>query len=155
MLVHSRLPRPRPFIQTPPGTHPCSKNNCAACPFLNSSIEIMGHAQRKFTVKRSFHCQMFNLVYAIICKSCSMVYIGETSRTLEIRFKEQLADVRHGRDRPVALHFCSNSHRIEDISVAVIWKCRTGDDTFYRRYIESMLIRRLGTMTPFGINLKT
>ena len=155
MLVHSRLRSSQRGVSKPPGTHPCSKSNCAACPFLNSSNLIIGHAHRRFTVRRSFNCQMSNLVYAITCKSCSMVYIGETSRTLETRFKEHLADVRHSRERPVALHFNSHNHSIRDISVAVVWKCRAGGDTFSRKHIESMLIRRLGTMAPYGINLKT
>ena len=41
----------------------------------------------------SFTCASRNLIYAIVCKRCDLVYIGETGRTLSTRFCEHLEDV--------------------------------------------------------------
>ena len=38
---------------------------------------------------------------------------GETSRTVKERLKENDADVRHGRNKPVADHFGSSGHTAE------------------------------------------
>ena len=56
-------------------------------------------------------CKTINLVYGlyfIICKN--VLYVGETERTVEERMKEHLADIRHKRDKAVAIHFSAANH---------------------------------------------
>ena len=65
-------------------------------------------------IKRTFTCQSDNLVYAITCQLYKMIYVGETARSLVVRFAEHLADIRHNRSKPVAQHF--NSVAIVDVS---------------------------------------
>ena len=56
-------------------------------------------------VTKHFNCQTYNIVYVIRCTKCAKLYIGETGRTLDTRFKEHLADIKYHRDKPVANHF--------------------------------------------------
>ena len=49
------------------------------------------------------------VIYRIKCKECDGEYIGETARQLNIRTKENQANVRYGRMKRSALaeHSCS------------------------------------------------
>ena len=49
-----------------------------------------------------------------------MIYVGETERTLEERFKEHLGYVNNEHlNRPTGAHFSSPSHSISDMSACV------------------------------------
>ena len=58
---------------------------------------------------------MYNIIYLITCTKCKKHYVGETKRTLLIRTKEYLADIRHNRDTPVAKHFNTEGHSHDPI----------------------------------------
>ena len=147
MLVHAAL-RGTP---SPPGTFPCEKQNCKSCPFLTPSTVLNG-PNGSFNIKYSFNCQNNNVVYALVCSSCSKIYIGETYRRFEVRIGEHLADITHKRmNRPVAAHFCQEDHSISDLQALCVWQNK-GDD-FMRKTKESELIALLGSLTPGGINI--
>ena len=55
-------------------------------------------------ITKQFSCLSYNIAYVIYCTKCAQLYIGETGRTLDTRFKEHLADFKHRRDKPVANH---------------------------------------------------
>ncbi|XP_070194281.1 uncharacterized protein [Littorina saxatilis] len=149
LLVRSRLRSPT--NPTAPGTFPCSKRNCKSCPFLHPDTCLQG-PRGSFTVKRTFDCQSHNVVYAIVCLSCRQIYIGETARTLEVRFSEHLADIRHSRNRPVSLHFTAAGHSLDHVRVMALWQVR--GDSFERKLRESHIISSLGTTCPDGINIR-
>ena len=148
-LVHSQLRTSNPRT---PGTLPCNRPKCKTCPFTSSATALQS-PKTLFQIHRSFTCQSNNLVYAISCTHCDKIYIGETGRTLNIRFQEHLADIRHTRDKPVSLHFNSTNHTIHNVRVRGLWMMPTpavGD----RREMESHLIDKLGTHKPRGLNEK-
>ena len=62
-----------------------------------------------------FNCQTYNIVYVIHCTICAKVYIVETGRTLNTRFKGHLADIKYHRDKPVANHFNQAGHSIHSV----------------------------------------
>ena len=72
ILVHSNL---RSRVNTTPGTFPCTTDRCKACPHLCSNTSIRGPKSQMY-IKRTFTCQSYNLVYAITCRLCNMIYIG-------------------------------------------------------------------------------
>ena len=100
-----------------------------------------------------FNCLTYNLVYVISCTQCTKLYIGETGRTLETRFKEHLADIRYNRDKPVAIHFNSHGHSIQHVRVKGLW-LMSNSNPRDRKDMESHLIDKLGTRHPNGINEK-
>ncbi len=66
------------------------------------------------------NCQSNNLIYLITCKKCHAQYVGETYRTLGDRIYEHLYSIRKNGDTPVAEHFNSHGHSINDVQVEVI-----------------------------------
>ncbi|GFR61452.1 hypothetical protein ElyMa_001847500 [Elysia marginata] len=94
------------------GTRPCSRPRCITCTYVSHAQSSEINTPRGvFTIADSFTCTSCNLIYAIVCKRCDMVYIGETGRNLATRFSEQLRDVQNGVHKPVSLHFGSSGHQ--------------------------------------------
>ena len=138
--------------QFPPGTSPCNNPKCKTCPFVSNCTVLQG-PKKSFYIKKHFTCNTENVVYAISCTTCKMIYIGETGRSLSIRFKEHLADTLHHRDKPVANHFNLPNHTTGSMRVQGLWRLMD-EDTAKRKERESYLIQLLGTYKPLGINEK-
>ena len=101
MLVRSKLRQP---ATRPPGTTPCNTPRCRTCPFICTATKIQG-PKSQMNITKQLNCLTYNIVYVIHCTKCVKLYIGETGRKLDTRFKEHLADIKHYRDKPVANHF--------------------------------------------------
>ena len=92
------------------------------------------------------------MVYSIICRRCGCLYIGETGRRLRERFSEHLRSVRNNSPGfPVAEHFNSASHSLDDIMICGLKRC-SGDNS-RRKNQEMRLIFELGTLKPNGLNI--
>ena len=97
-------------------------------------------------------CQSENVVYSIICRRCGCLYIGETERRLRERFSDHLRSVRNNSPGfPVAEHFKSASHSLNDIMICGLKRC-SGDKS-RRKNQEMRLIFELGTLKPNGLNI--
>ena len=153
-LFHSRLRNSSAGgTQLAPGTHPCTKQGCATCPFLDTDTVVVG-PHTTFKVRRPFHCQMHNVVYAISCRCCGKLYIGETERTFETRLKEHLAGIRLGNTNlPVARHFQSAGHSVRDLRAQILWRVK--GDIVDRKHVEAWMISKHNTVSPHGLNLKS
>ena len=78
--------------------------------------------------------------------------MGETGDTLRNRKNGHISDINCKKvdKNEVAEHFCSSPHSIEeDFSIKAIMRVR---DQHERRIIEAKLIKKLGTLTPLGMN---
>ena len=84
ILVHSNL---HSQANSTPRTFPCSIDRCKTGPHLCTDTSIRG-PNGHMSIKRTFTCHSDNLVYAITCQSCNLIYVGETSRSLAVRFLE-------------------------------------------------------------------
>ena len=103
-----------------------------------------------FAIKEAFNCRTTGLVYGISCRRCPAIYIGETGRTLGQRFGEHLRSIEKNLPGfPVAEHFNTNGHTIQDAKVRGIMLC---DGNKQRKRQEMRLIFRLGTSQPRGMN---
>ena len=69
-----------------------------------------------------FTCTSDNVIYCISCRKCpGTVYIGETECRLADRFRELRFDVLPKKGGlPIAQHFNSPGHSLEDVRVAVL-----------------------------------
>ena len=144
-LVHSAFHPSN--LSTQPGNFQCKKPKCKTYDFLNPPT---GHA---FHMRFHFPCQTQNVVYILNCTLCPKMYIGETYRSLNERFKEHRDSILTGKDTPVANHFNSDQHHLSHIRVAALW--RNGrQEGHYRKHMESQLISRLGTLSPQGLNVR-
>eukprot|EP00061_Rhincodon_typus_P001868 g16001.t1 len=91
-----------------------------------------------------------NVVYCIRCSRCGLLYTGETKRRIGDRFVEHLRSVRDKRlQLPVANHFISPSHSLDDMSILGLLQCHN-DATW--KLEEQHLIFCLGSLQPNGLN---
>ena len=133
------------------GTFRCDRSRCNTCRHTNSSTFIDTPGGRlKFKARCT--CVSKNVVYAIICSRCHMIYIGQTDRRLGDRFREHLLSTKvRGPNLPVGRHFASSGHTTENMRVSVI---RAGlSDARDRRIFEAKMIIKHDTLHPNGLNM--
>ena len=132
------------------GTFPCGRPRCNTCAHTNASTTINtpgGH----ITINFKYTCTSYNVVYVIKCRTCNKVYIKETGRRLENRFREHLRSTRQSNtDLPVGRHFASPGHASTDMLVSVIHS--DFRDTQNRRIFEARMIFKHETLHPGGLN---
>ena len=68
-----------------------------------------------------------SVVYCISCRRCNYLYIRETGRWLREHFSEHLRSIRNQSHRfPVAEHFNSAFHSLDDVMVCGLKQCSNG-----------------------------
>ena len=147
-LVHTAdRSQPGPHV----GTSPCTHNRCRTCDYISRDSTLKG-PQCAITIKDAFTCQSSGLVflYAISCRRCSAVCIGETGRIFRERFHEHLRSIEKSlQGFPVVEHFNTNGHALQDVQVRGVMLC---DGNKNRKRQEMRLIFKLGTSQPHGLN---
>ena len=146
MLVRSKLCHPATRTS---GTTPRNQAKCGTCPFICTNTNITG-PKSQMNITKQFNCLTY-ILYVIHCTKCAQIYIGEIGRTLDTRFKEHLADIKHRRGKPVANHFNQTDHTIHNIRVKGLWLLFT-DSVNDRKDMASRLIDKLGSRKPGGMN---
>jgi hypothetical protein len=134
-----------------PGSYPCRRRKCLCCPYMLSTIKFSSHTTgQEFIIRGHYNCQSINVIYMIQCKRCGKQYIGQTGNTLNTRFTSHRHDIRHKLLKSVPLHYTSDCHTINDLSLCVIMGA--GHDVMRRHALETSWIRRLSTIEPAGLN---
>ena len=105
----------------------------------------------QMNITKQFICLTYNITYVIHCTKCAQLYISETGRILDTRFKEHAADIKHRSDKPVANHLNQTGQTIHNIRVKGPWLLFT-DSVNDRKDMESHLIDKLGSSKPGGMN---
>lgn len=145
LLVHTKLS----VEEEIGGTFRCGRSRCLTCAYTNSCGTVSAPSST-WNIKTTFQCTTANVVYAITCSACGMVYVGETKRRLADRFREHRRDViNHNRKSPVAIHFNLPNHSEEDMLVGGLVECYNDQQ---RKTTEMKLIKKLGTLDPLGMN---
>jgi hypothetical protein len=151
ILVHRR--HNNMFYKKINGTKNCGKN-CAICPYMVEKNEFHDKNGNKFQVQGEIDCKTTNVVYGIGCTECErIVYVGETGDRLYQRMLLNLSRIRTNYPDPVAKHFNSENHTVQNMQIIGIE--RTDKEVIYRRVKESLWIKKLGTVQPHGLNLCT
>lgn len=150
LLVRADL---KPPLRQPPGNRPCGGCGCKTCPMLlptdciTSPITGITHQ-----IKVAATCKTTNVVYVIQCQRCSQQYVGETEQALHERINSHRSDVRLKKlEKPVAAHFNSLNHTMQDMRIVVVERIRK-EDIRLRRLRESHWIATLNTLHPSGMN---
>jgi len=141
----------------------CDKQNCLTCPYLVTTDRVTTRTNNTVFLKDSMNCQSTNVIYLIKCSNCHIMYVGESQRTLHLRFTEHRSKTNTKKDCPVANHFnnvCPNLSYLQITPLEIV--PRTVLDTFmglidmkdlrllWRR--EQFWINKLKTLEPFGLN---
>ena len=80
------------------------------------------------------NCKTANVVYMIECIKCKKKYVGETENALHLRMNGRQSDIKHRRlEKPVATHFNSEGHSLEDLSIFVTKQINKEEASFRKR----------------------
>ena len=150
--------------------NPCAYANNDNCKYCNKML-ITGKitssvTKRDYTVPDTGTCGSNNLVYLITCTKCNTQYVGETGNTINQRFYHHFYDIKNLSDplnappsmrdktySPLAKHFATNDHTLDDMSIQIIEHLTTPpEDKLQRRTREYFWIQQLKTVQPLGIN---
>ena len=102
-------------------------------------------------VKPGGCCQSSGVVYAIYCKKCDDIYIGETKKTMAKRWSGHKYDIKRRPDNcDFAKHFVRSPHSEKDLEVFIIEHGITNADE--RKRLEDKYICKLQTLKKSGIN---
>ena len=76
---------------------------------------------KTYQVKATANCKTSNVVYVIECTRCKKQYVGETENVFYIQMNGHWSNIKHRRlEKPVANHFNSKGHSLEDLSIFVV-----------------------------------
>jgi len=131
----------------------CGSKNCKTCEYLVTPEEIRNHHTNiSVALKSKIRCDQHNVVYAIQCRTCGLLYIGETGNTLRERFSRHLSGIKTRKDdRAINKHFIQ--HGIEALTIMgldtnVHWTIAE------RKRAEKDWIHKMKTFFPNGLNLE-
>mgnify|MGYP002063635744 CR=1 FL=1 len=116
--------------------------------------------RQTYRIVRGVSCQTNNVVYVLTCDlpGCKKQYVGQSKRQMGTRLKEHLADIKHKRDTPVAIHFNLPKHKASHLTPTILEVIKRDpkeeSTTLFRLERERFWIYQLRTMTPQGINVQ-
>ena len=128
---------------------------CQLCRIMSEKDEVVND-KNGLSVKcqRGGHCKSTGVVYAIKCKKCKLLYIGETKKPMSDRYGGHKYDINNRPDNcDLAKHCRATSHNLEkDLEVYIIEHGIHDQDE--RRRIEDKYICKLQThsSSSSGIN---
>ena len=137
----------------------CQISGCEHCKMLHKKNGYIRSMVTRVTYKvhSQVHCQTTNLVYCLTCPKCHVQYVGETKRTMQVRYKEHIADIKNNRNKPVSSHFLGSPHRISDLVPTILESCKSKETeeetTTFRRLREKYWIYKLRSLNPCGLNV--
>jgi len=149
LLVKTTL---RPFtpnaIPSIPGNFLCQRNRCSTCPHI-ANISFIRGPSGFFSIRGTFTCKSCCLIYAITCKRCPSIYIGQTKRPLFTRFSEHLRSIRN-QNTPLGSHFSLPNYSQSDMLVSALIFAPIIEEK--RLELKSNIIVNLGCDAPPGLN---
>ena len=91
-----------------------------------------------------------NVVYAIQCKQCRIIYVGETGATIKQRLYQHVYHIQKGTNQKrLYIHFIH--HHITNFSLSGL-EINAGWSLAQRRAAERRWIFRLSSTAPLGLN---
>ena len=110
LLFNTKPPRTQP-----PGTHKCTDKRCKLNKHLITGTEITStHTHNKHTITDHISCNTKQVIYVITCLKCKIQYTGQTALTLRSRINNHLSAITNKLKQPVAQHFNSTPHNIQE-----------------------------------------
>ena len=128
----------------------CNKP-CVTCPRMNTSNTITSRNNISYKIQGKFNCQSRNTVYVMECTICKKQYVGETTQTINLRFRLHESFIKNKRDNNIAEHFNPDNHTNTSYTIIVVG---AEEDKNKRLRLEEAWIHLLDTIQPKGLNLK-
>ena len=139
---------------------PCDSNACLTCnSFINDQSfksNLTGRIYKTQTYEQ-LTCGSSNVVYAIHCIRCGLMYVGETGRSLRSRINGHRAGIIKDGQSLLYKHFRLPGHSVANIKVQILQKIYHSSENsvnirLHLRLRELYRIKELGTAAPYGCN---
>ena len=122
LLVHSSINRPPP-CQTASNSSSCQKSRCKLCRSMSKSTSILNTQSGKTCYTSGGQCTTTNTIYAAECTQHKLIYVGQSSQKLNMRFNGHRSDVNvKPKSCELAQHF-HGSHECDikkDLKVYIL-----------------------------------
>lgn len=133
----------------------CGVQDCLVCTF--GVFGRRTETDPPYLISQNITCRSTHVVYAISCKDCGVIYIGQTSRSLRTRILNHLGNIRKRADHPLAKHFHTAGHDREFFTFQGLYKITPTADvemnTKRLLKIENQFMTRFETVAPLGVNI--
>ena len=143
--------------------NPCNRlKNCRYCPMIDTTGTLRSTSTGKtYQSMINVNCQSSNLIYVITCRTCGIQYVGQTKNRILQRFQGHIFDINNNNDTTVARHFnhCPTEQpaQLKGIKFNVASFIPLTPDCYLAKRLrdkeEKRWMRRLRTITPYGLNL--
>ena len=128
---------------------PCRK--CITCERVEPSNDVTASNKESFNIRGMFNCQSTNCIYALMCKHCKLKYIGESSQTINQRFRTHESHIKSQHSSLVAQHFTEEKLHAKNYTIQILdHEC----DKNTRLRLEESWVTLLNTISPNGLNHK-
>ena len=154
-LIRAKVPpvnfRPR---RKTPGMKRCPYD-CNTCPYVQPGRIVKASGSNyKHDIESPMDCQTSNLVYCVSCDKCPDQYVGETEKTLAIRFTQHRGYVRNEKlDTATGTHFNLPGHSLSNMKVTILEKIKS-NEPMMRKTRESYYIKKFNSKHK-GMNKKS
>ena len=103
----------------------CSDNSCIICLRSNPNSFIFLTNNFHLPIMSNSSCSSSNFIYMIFCKKCKCFYIRQSERTVKIRMKEHLSNIRNFKAyvknvTVVSNHFNLLEHNFDHFSSLIL-----------------------------------
>lgn len=131
----------------------CDKINCRVCPYAKNLTVIKSNTSNiVYPILHKLNCQTVGAIYLIQCDICSVMYVGQTSRTIEARIIEHISAIKNKNSNNnasnVAIHYNSEQCCLRNFKFSGIEMCNL---EVKRLKKENLWIKRLNTLNN-GLN---
>ena len=138
----------------------CRRTYCIYCRMLHRSGRIRcQYNNRSYITRMKVSCKCTNLIYALECRKCGKIYVGQTKRRLMDRIMEHLRNIRQRcQTHIVSRHYTRSDHDgIENMIIHILDFIPAHPDsksaTELRNRCERKWIFRLRSIVPNGLNI--
>ena len=139
---------------------PCDSNACLTCNSFISDQSFKSNLTGRIYKTQTYEqltCGSSNVVYAIHCIRCGLMYVGETGRSLRSRINGHRAGIIKDGQSLLYKHFHLPGHSAADMKVQILEKIYHSSENsvniqLHRRLRELHWIKELGTVAPYGCN---
>ena len=153
LLVRSSINRPPP-CQTASNSSPCQKSRCKLCPSMSKSNSILNTQSGKTCYTSGGQRTTTNTIYAAECTQHKLIYVGQSSQKLNMRFNGHRSDVNvKPKSCELVQHFHGSHERdIEKDLKAYILQDNVIGSRQKKEFYEDRWITRLDLKSPHGMN---
>ena len=104
---------------------PCDSNACLSCNSLITDQSFKSNLTGRICKTETYEqltCGSSNVVYAIHCVRCGLMYVGETGRSLRSRINGHRAGIIKDGQSLLYKHFRLPRHSVPDMTVQILEK---------------------------------